>query len=143
MLANSEDLDEMQHIAAFHDFHQGLHCLGRLKQPLRTEIHHNFSDFIWPFAHPYMGFIPDPKMAFIFPMSCILALIFPILIKYFPKCEGKGSFQKSQIKSLNLENSINDPLKYCTQCAVHYLLNQYVWKIPSEYKGLINDNCPT
>ena len=47
-----------------------------------------------------MGVIPNPKMAFIFPSSCILALIFPILIKYFPKCVGKGSFPKSQIKSL-------------------------------------------
>ena len=49
-----------------------------------------------------MGVIPNPKMAFIFPISCILALIFPILIKYFPKCVGKGSFPKSQIKSLNI-----------------------------------------
>ena len=48
-----------------------------------------------------MGVIPNPKMAFIFPISCILALIFPILIKYFPKCAGKGSFPKSQIKSLD------------------------------------------
>ena len=47
-----------------------------------------------------MGVIPNPKMAFIFPISCILALIFPILLKYFPKCVGKGSFPKSQIKSL-------------------------------------------
>ena len=47
-----------------------------------------------------MGVIPNPKMAFIFPISCILALIFQILIKYFPKCVGKGSFPKSQIKSL-------------------------------------------
>ena len=47
-----------------------------------------------------MGVIPNPKMAFIFPISCILALIFPILIKCFPKCVGKGSFPKSQIKSL-------------------------------------------
>ena len=47
-----------------------------------------------------MGVIPNPKMAFIFPISCILALIFPILIQYFPKCVGKGSFPKSQIKSL-------------------------------------------
>ena len=47
-----------------------------------------------------MGVIPNPKMAFIFPISCILALIFPKLIKYFPKCVGKGSFPKSQIKSL-------------------------------------------
>ena len=39
-LANSEDPDEMQHYAAFH---QGLHCLLRLKQPSAsgTEIHHN------------------------------------------------------------------------------------------------------
>ena len=37
-LANSEDPDEMQHNAAFH---QGLHCLLRLKQPPGTEIHHN------------------------------------------------------------------------------------------------------
>ena len=36
-----------------------------------------------------MGVIPNPKMAFIFPISCILALISPILIKYFPKCEVK------------------------------------------------------
>ena len=48
-----------------------------------------------------MGVIPNPKMAIIFPISCILALIFPILIKYFPKCVGKGSFPKSQIKSLD------------------------------------------
>ena len=52
-----------------------------------------------------MGVIPNPKMAFIFPISCILALIFPILIKYFPKCVEKGSFPKSQIKSLLLEAS--------------------------------------
>ena len=37
-LANSEDTDEMQHNAAFH---QGLHCLLRLKQPSWTEIHHD------------------------------------------------------------------------------------------------------
>ena len=37
-LANSEDPDEMQHIAAFH---QGLHCMLRLKQPSGTEIHNN------------------------------------------------------------------------------------------------------
>ena len=35
-LANSEDPDEMQHNAAFH---QGLHCLLRLKQPSDTLIH--------------------------------------------------------------------------------------------------------
>ena len=37
-LTNSEDPDEMQHHAAFH---QGLHCLLRLKRPSGTEIHHN------------------------------------------------------------------------------------------------------
>ena len=59
-----------------------------------------FSDFIWPFLPPYMGVIPNPKMAFIFSISCILVLIFPIFMLYLPKCEGKGSFPKSKIKSL-------------------------------------------
>ena len=36
--ANSEDPDEMQHNAAFH---QGQHCLPILKQPSGTEIHQN------------------------------------------------------------------------------------------------------
>ena len=48
-----------------------------------------------------IGVIPNPKMAFIFPISCILTLIFQILIIYFPKGIGKGSFLKSQIKSLS------------------------------------------
>ena len=39
-----------------------------------------FSDFIWPFLQPYMGVIPNPKMAFIFPISCILVIIFPIFM---------------------------------------------------------------
>ena len=43
---------------------------------------------------------PIKKMAFIFPISCILVLIFPIFMIYFPKCEGKGSLPKFQIKSL-------------------------------------------
>ena len=37
-LAYSEDPDEMQHDAAFH---QGLHCLLRLKLPPGTEKHYN------------------------------------------------------------------------------------------------------
>ena len=37
-LANSKDPDEMQHNAAFH---QGLHCLLRLKQLSETDIHFN------------------------------------------------------------------------------------------------------
>ena len=36
-LANSDDLDEMQNNAAFH---QNLHCLLRLIQPSGTEICH-------------------------------------------------------------------------------------------------------
>ena len=57
-----------------------------------------YSDFIWPFLPPYMRVIPNPKMAFIFPISCILELIFKMLMTHFPKFEGKCSFQKSQIK---------------------------------------------
>ena len=79
---------------------------------MNTESTYYSSDFIWPFLQPYMGVIPNPKMAFIFPISCILALIFPILIKHFPKCEGKGSFLRSQIKSL------------CS--LITYLLNTFV-----------------
>ena len=37
-MANSEESDEMQHTAVFH---QGLHCLLRFKQPPVTELHHN------------------------------------------------------------------------------------------------------
>ena len=70
---------------------------------VRTHTKFGISDFIWPFLPPYMGVIPNPKMAFIFPISCILVLIFPIFMIYFPKCEGKGSFPKSQIKSLGIK----------------------------------------
>ena len=41
-LVHSEDPDEMQHDAAFH---QGLHCLLRLKQHSVTEIYHNLENF--------------------------------------------------------------------------------------------------
>ena len=37
-LANSEYPDEIEHNTAFH---QGLHCLLRLKQPSGTDIHNN------------------------------------------------------------------------------------------------------
>ena len=40
-LANSEDTDEMQHIAAFH-LH--LHCLLRFKQPPGTDIYQNLEN---------------------------------------------------------------------------------------------------
>ena len=39
--ANSEEPDEMQHNAAFH---QGLLCLPRLKQPSETKINHNLEN---------------------------------------------------------------------------------------------------
>ena len=58
------------------------------------------SDLFRPFLPPYMGVIPNPKMAFIIPISFLLVLISQIFMIYFPKCEGKGSFPKSQIKSL-------------------------------------------
>ena len=41
-LANTEDPDEMQHNAAFH---QDLHCLLSLKQSSGTEIHHNLENY--------------------------------------------------------------------------------------------------
>ena len=41
LLASSEDPDEMPHNKAFH---QGLHCLLRLKQSSGTEIHHNIEN---------------------------------------------------------------------------------------------------
>ena len=40
-LANNEDPDEMQHNAAFH---QGPHCLLRLKKLSGTEINHNLEN---------------------------------------------------------------------------------------------------
>ena len=70
-------------------------------------LHCHSSDFFWQFLPPHTGVIPNPKMAFIFPISCFLAFIFPFFMKYFPKCSGKGSFPKSQIKSLH--SSRDDP----------------------------------
>ena len=59
-------------------------------------------DVVWRWLGVVWGVSTDPpKMAFVFPISCILAFIFLILIKYFLKCEGKGSFLKSQIKSMS------------------------------------------
>ena len=63
---------------------------------------YSISDFIWPFLPPYMGVIPNSKITFIFPISCILVHIFPIFMIYFPKCEEKGSFPIPQIKSLSI-----------------------------------------
>ena len=54
IMANSEDPDEMQHNAAFH---QGLHCLRRLKQPSRTEIHYNLEKST---RNPFKSTISSP-----------------------------------------------------------------------------------
>ena len=40
------------------------------------------------------------KIGLYFPNVMYFSTYFPNFIKYFPKCEGKGSFLKSQIKSL-------------------------------------------
>ena len=51
-LANREDPDEMQHNAAFH---QGLHCLLRLKQSSETKIHHNLENSTYDTLMYIMG----------------------------------------------------------------------------------------
>ena len=71
---------------------------GRLCNLLMT-----FSDFIQPFYGLMWESFPIQKQPF-FPIACILALIFPILTKYFPKCEGKGSFP-----GILLEISVDGP----------------------------------
>ena len=55
-LANSEDPDEMQPNAAFH---QGLHCLVRLRQSSEAEIHRNLENSICdPLKNPMCSPIP-------------------------------------------------------------------------------------
>ena len=51
-LASCEDPNEMQHYAAFH---QGLHCLLRLKQPSETEIHHHLETSTYDTLKVKMG----------------------------------------------------------------------------------------
>ena len=84
-----------------------LAILGDFFQP-RT------NDFIGAFLRPYMGVVPNQNMAYIFPISGILALIFPILIRYVSKCEGKGSFLNSQIKSLHTQIRKELHLSFCS-----------------------------
>ena len=48
-----------------------------------------------------MRVIPNPTMAF-FPNLMYFSTYFPIFIIYYPKCEGKGSFPKSHINSLDV-----------------------------------------
>ena len=45
--------------------------------------------FIWPFLPPYMEVIPNQKMAFIFPILCILVLPFPFFLYIFPNVMEK------------------------------------------------------
>ena len=52
--AISEDPDEMQHNAAFH---QSLHCSLRLKQPSGTELPHNSENSIF---YPQYSKIVNP-----------------------------------------------------------------------------------
>ena len=52
-------------------------CHVNVEEKWRVQLSQN-SDFIWPFLRPYIGVIPNPKMVFIFPISCILALIFQL-----------------------------------------------------------------
>ena len=73
-------------------------------------------------------------MAFIFPISCILALIFPILIKYFPKCVGKGSFPKSQIKSLMIS--------FMTRCIAYTTIFCTVQQTRGPVDGLKQKSSP-
>ena len=51
-IANSEDTDEMQHDAAFH---QGLHCLLILQQPAGTETHQNLENSTFDRLKVLMG----------------------------------------------------------------------------------------
>ena len=44
----------------------------------------------------HMGVIPNPKMAFIFPISCILALIFWFLWNIFPNVQEKVASQNQK-----------------------------------------------
>ena len=65
--------------------------------PVRSSI---YSDFIWIFLPPYKG-VPIKKWSkVIFPILCILVIIFPKCMQNFPKCKKKGSIPKSKIKSL-------------------------------------------
>ena len=61
------------------------------------------SDFIWPFLPPYMykGVIPYPKIGLYFPNFVFFGDFFPNSLRKIPICKGKGSFPKSQIKSLS------------------------------------------
>ena len=57
-----------------------------------------------------------------------LALIFPILITYFPECEGKGSFLKPQIKSLVLLYTVFGADWRQSQCILFAILATKVHK---------------
>ena len=71
-----------------------LNTRAKENQHLGFSIHIN--DSILPFLRPYMGVIPNPKNGLYFPNLCILVLIFPTFMIYFPKCERKGSFPNPQ-----------------------------------------------
>ena len=61
-------------------------------QTVWIRIRADVSDFISPFLTPYMGVIPNPKLA-LFPISCILVLISPFLLYIFPNVKERVAFQ--------------------------------------------------
>ena len=84
-----------------------------------------------------MGVIPNPKMVF-FQISCILALISPVVIKHFPKCEGKGSFLKSQIKSLTTTTTTTTTTTPTTTTTATAITGNVQWSFPP-FQGFIYD----
>ena len=65
---------------------------------------------------------PIQKRPLTFPISCILVLIFPIFMIYFPKCEGKGSLPKSKIQALILHEQVS--LAAVNHiCVIHEFMN--------------------
>ena len=88
-LENSEDPDEMQHNAAFH---QGLYCLPRLKQPL-TEIYNNLENATCDHLKYKMG---DPML-----IVSISGIFLPFWSQGQGPVEfGKISFEPSEFGNL-------------------------------------------
>ena len=62
-----------------------------------------------PVTPPYMGVIPNPKMAFIFPISCILVLIFPI---FMPPKELWEAYSNRTVRPLSVCLCVR-PSRFC------------------------------
>ena len=74
-----------------------------------------FSDFIWPFFQPYMGVIPNPKMAF-FPNFVYFSTYFPNFYEIFSQMFRKRQLPKIPNKITGLQPSV---------CPFCYLLNHW------------------